>query len=221
MELLELYRRLREHFGHRHWWPGDTPFEVAVGAILTQAVAWRNVEQAVAALREAGLLDAPALAAFPEESLARLIRPARYPRQKARKLIAFADHLQRRHGGSIERMLTGSSGELRRELLALWGIGPETADSILLYAGGHPVFVVDAYTRRILHRLGWQPAEAPYDRLQAFFQERLPQDPALYNDYHAQLVALGHRLCLARSPRCDGCPLRRDPPLCRFGEATG
>ncbi len=221
MELLELYRRLREHFGHRHWWPGDTPFEVAVGAILTQAVAWRNVEQAVAALREAGLLNALALAAFPEEALARLIRPARYPRQKARKLITFAAHLQGHHGGSIERMLTGPCGELRRELLALWGIGPETADSILLYAGGHPVFVVDAYTRRILHRLGWQPADAPYDRLQAFFQARLPRDPALYNDYHAQLVALGHRLCLARSPRCDGCPLRRDPPLCRFGEATG
>lgn len=214
----EVYRRLFEHFGPQHWWPAETPFEMAVGAILTQSVAWRNVEQAIANLTAEGMLDPVALAEGPLERIADLIRPARYFRQKAKRLQGFARHLLAQHGGSIEKMLEGESAAVRAELLSLDGIGPETADCILLYGGGHPVFVVDAYTRRIFHRVGlWEP-EIGYAAMQERFHGALPADPALFNEYHALIVRTGHAYCKARRPRCMECPLAA---LCRTGLERG
>ncbi len=214
--LMAVYRRLFERFGPQGWWPARTPFEVAVGAILTQSVAWVNVEKAIAALEAHGLLEPAALLAAPPGRLAELIRPAGYYNAKARKLKSFVEFLFARHGGSLERLFAQPLEPARRELLGVWGIGPETADSILLYAGGMPTFVVDAYTRRILSRL-WPDPAAPflrdYEALRRFFLDRLEPDPALFNEYHALLVALGKGICRKGRPRCADCPLLS---LCRF-----
>lgn len=207
-----VYARLFARFGPQHWWPASTPFEMAVGAILTQSVSWRNVEQAIANLAAERLLEAAPLAAAPPGRVEQLVRPARYYRQKARRLQVFARHLVRRHGGSIEAMLGGETAKVRSELLGLEGIGPETADSILLYAGGHAVFVVDAYTRRLFHRIGVWDERIGYAEMQARFHRALPADPALFNEYHALIVRAGKEYCTARRPRCGGCPLAA---LCR------
>lgn len=207
-ELFEaVYRRLFARFGPQHWWPASTPFEMAVGAILTQSVAWRNVEQAIANLKAGGLLDPHALAGAPLERIAEAIRPARYFRQKADRLQRFARHLVERYGGSVGQMLEGPTASVRSELLSLPGIGPETADSILLYGGGHPVFVVDAYTRRIFHRIGVWDERIEYAAMQDRFHRSLPEDPALFNEYHALIVRTGNEYCKARRPRCRECPL--------------
>lgn len=214
--LLTVYRRLLDRFGPQGWWPARTPFEVVVGAILTQSVAWTNVEKAIANLGAEGLLAPHALASAPLERLSALIRPAGYFNVKARKLKAFADFLLDRHAGRLDRLFAAPLDAVRGELLAVWGIGPETADSILLYAGGLPSFVVDAYTARILSRLLPDPDRPElrgYEPLRRFFMERLPADPALFNEYHALLVALGKGVCLKRRPACDACPLAS---LCRF-----
>lgn len=205
--LLSIYRALYAHFGPRHWWPADTPWEVIVGAILTQGVAWRNVERAITSLKTADLLDPAAIHAAPVEEIAVLIRPAGYYRQKAKKLKAFAAHLAERYGGSLEEMFRRPLDRLRPELLGLYGLGPETADSILLYAGGYPVFVIDAYTLRIGARLGLFSPETSYVAAQVLFMSALPPDAALYNEFHAQIDALGHHLCRKRAPRCGQCPL--------------
>lgn len=214
--LLAVYRRLLRRFGPQGWWPARTPFEVAVGAILTQSVSWANVERAIAALAVEGLLEPAALAAVPEERLAALIRPAGYYNAKARKLKTFVAFLFERHGGSLDRLFAQPLERAREQLLGVWGIGPETADSILLYAGGLPTFVVDAYTRRIVSRL-WPDPDAPflrgYEPLRRFFMDRLAPDPALFNEYHALLVALGKGTCLKVRPRCPDCPLLG---LCRL-----
>jgi len=154
-DLREVYRRARARFGHQHWWPADTPFEVCVGAILTQNTAWTNVERALANLKGAGLLDPRRLYALPEETLAELLRPAGYFRVKARRLRAFLQVVVEECGGELERLWAGPTAQVRARLLRIPGVGPETADSMLLYAGGHAVFVVDAYTRRIFARHGW------------------------------------------------------------------
>lgn len=212
--LLEIYRRLLAHFGHRHWWPARTPFEVMVGAILTQNTAWANVEKAIANLRAARALTPRALAAVPPAKLREFIRPSGYFNQKEKKLRAFLDYfLAPPYRGSVARLRRAEAGRVRAELLAVWGIGPETADSILLYALGRPVFVVDAYTRRVFGRLGLTDPAAEYDELQAYFTVQLPADTQLYNDFHAQVVELGARYCKAR-PDCAGCPLG---PLGRCG----
>jgi len=200
------YRRLRRHNGPLGWWPGETPFEIAAGAILTQNTAWTNVEKAIAALQQAGLLSAAGIRSAPPGRLAALIRPAGYFRQKTRKLKCFVRFLDERYAGSLRRMAAAPTDRLRQELLNVWGVGPETADSILLYACGHPVFVVDAYTQRVTSRHAWIHARATYDQLQDLFVRCCPKDTDLYNDYHAQLVWVGKHHCRT-TPRCEDCPL--------------
>lgn len=207
--LLRLYDALYRRFGPQRWWPARSAFEVVVGAILTQSTAWVNVERAVAQLRRAGALRPAALAALPAARLARLVQPSGFFRVKAGRLRAFVRHLVRRHGGDLTRFLRQPPAALRAELLGITGIGPETADSILLYAAGRPVFVVDAYTRRILSRHRVVSRGVDYGRLQAVFMTHLPRDPALFNEYHALLVRVAKEYCRAR-PRCARCPLRFD-----------
>lgn len=205
--LLAVYERLFAHFGPRHWWPAETPFEVIVGAILTQNVAWKGAAQAIANLKEKGWLAPRALLEAPEEELAALVRPARYHRQKAQRLKDFCRVVVEEGGGDLEVLLKQDVAPLRQRLLSIRGIGPETADSIILYAAEKPVFVIDAYTHRIFHRLGIFPARARYAEMQAFFMCHLPLDVKLFNEYHAQLDALGHHLCLKKAPRCGECPV--------------
>lgn len=212
--LREIFDRLAGHFGPLHWWPAETPFEMTVGAILTQNTAWRNVEQAIAALKTAGALEPAALLALPREALEDIIRPAGFFRQKARRLQLFASHLIDRYGGELSRMLDGPLEEVRQTLLALEGIGPETADSILLYAGGHPSFVIDAYTRRLFTRLGVLRGEKRYDQVRALFMDHLPHETDLFNEYHALIVEECKSFCRKRTPLCSDCPLHE---LCPFG----
>jgi endonuclease-3 related protein len=205
--LSELYRRLLRHFGPRKWWPARTPFEVAVGAVLTQNTNWQNVRKAIANLQEAGLLTFRALRAVSLPRLGSLIRPAGYYNVKARRLSNLLRFLEQ-FGGNLARL--GKNPAARELLLAVNGIGPETADSILLYACNLPFFVIDAYTKRIFMRHGLCRPEADYDRLQAFCQRHLPQNVSLYNDFHAQIVECGAVYCRKR-PNCKACPLREDP----------
>ncbi len=206
-EIEGYYRALFAALGPQHWWPARTPFEVIVGAILTQNTAWVNVERALANLRREQLLTPLALERVSVARLARLIRPSGYFRQKAKKLKAFLRFLRKEHGGSLKRMFHTPTAELREKLLRVHGIGPETADSILLYAGNHPVFVVDAYTKRILERHGLAGEKAGYEDVRRLFEQNLPGDTRLYNEYHGLLVNVGKNWCRARSPRCDTCPL--------------
>ena len=207
LTLTKYYSVLTAALGPMHWWPAKTPFEVIVGAILTQNTAWANVERAIANLRRARLLTPRALERVPLARLARMVRPSGYFRQKARKLKAFVRFLRRDYGGSLARMFRSSTEELRERLLAVNGIGPETADSILLYAGNHSVFVVDAYTKRILHRHGLVSDNAGYEEIRRLFESNLPNDPRLYNEYHALLVNVGKNWCRVQQPRCSECPL--------------
>ncbi len=201
-----VYRRLYAAYGPQRWWPGETPFEVIVGAILTQAAAWTNVEKAIANLKVAGALSPEGLARLGEGELARMVYPAGYFNAKARKLKAFVEMLGDSFGGDLQRMLAAPVEKLRPLLLATHGIGPETADSILLYAVGRPVFVVDAYARRLFSRLGIAPDRDSYDAWQALFDANVKPDAALFNEYHALIVRHGKERC-RRLPVCDGCPL--------------
>lgn len=211
--LRDAYRRLRGHFGHQEWWPAETPFEVCVGAILTQNTAWTNAERAIARLKAAGVLEAHALYALPEAELAERLRPAGTFRVKARRLRAFLCVLVEECGADLARLFDGATGAVRARLLAIPGIGPETADCMLLYAGGHPSFVVDAYTRRIFRRHGWCAPDADYDALQRLAATALAETNSadrldLWQDAHAQCVAVAKQFCRGRGPRCGGCPLR-------------
>jgi endonuclease III related protein len=198
--------------GPMHWWPAQTPFEVIVGAILTQSTAWANVERAIANLHTAKALTPGAMGRISIARLAALVRPSGYFRQKAKKLKAFVRFLKTEYGGSLKRMFETPTAELREKLLAVHGIGPETADSILLYAGSHPVFVVDAYTHRIFGRHGLFNGKPDYERVRAFVESSIPQDPALFNEFHALIVNTGKNWCRKSAPRCDGCPLREFLP---------
>ena len=204
--LLDIYRRLHAAYGPQRWWPGETPFEVIVGAVLTQSAAWTNVEKAIANLKAAGVLSPEGLARLDEAELARMVYPAGYFNAKARKLKAFVDMLRDRFGGNLERMLAAPAAELRPLLLSTHGIGPETADAILLYAAGRPVFVIDAYTRRLFSRLGIAPERDTYGAWRALFEANLEPDASLFNEYHALIVRHGKERC-RRLPICDGCPL--------------
>ena len=243
-ELLSVYRTLRRFFGHQHWWPGETAFEIIVGAILTQNTAWSNVERAIARLRAAGVLTPHALRKISTRRLARLIRPAGYFNVKAKRLKCFMDFLFQEYHGSLVRMFRESGESLRPKLLAVKGIGPETADSIFLYAGNKPFFVMDAYTRRVFsrHRIEVPqellasiqkriPSVNPkrgrtqksrrsfpsariletmdYDAWQSLLTKALPQRIPLYNDFHAQIVAVGKHFCKSGRPLCQSCPLSR------------
>ena len=208
-----LYQLALAAHGHQDWWPGDTAFEVCVGAILVQNTSWTNVERAIDRLQTAGALELHGLLRVSPDELADLIRPAGYYNQKARRLRIFARVVRDQYGADLTRLFDGPTAEVRRRLLALEGIGPETADSMLLYAGGHASFVVDAYTRRIFHRHGWCAADEPYDRLQALCERFLGGgDPTrrldYWQDYHAQLVRLGKDHCRKAAPRCEACPVR-------------
>jgi endonuclease-3 related protein len=207
--LLRLYDRLHHQYGPQRWWPARSRFEVVVGAILTQNAAWRNAERAIARLRAAGALSLPAVLALPPARLAALLRPSGTFRVKARRLRGFARHVARRHGGRLGRLLALPLPGLRAELRGIAGVGPETADAIALYAAGRPVFVVDAYTRRILARHRLAAPDADYADVQALLMGHLPHDPALFNEFHALLVRVGKAHCRTR-PRCEGCPLRFD-----------
>jgi endonuclease-3 related protein len=204
--LKQVYERLLQAFGPQYWWPGDSPLEIMVGAVLVQNTSWKNVEKAIGNLKELDVLDPHALCRAPQEELEQWIRPAGYFRIKARRLRSLMEFVVDRYDGSLEAMFATDPPRLREELLAVHGVGPETADSILLYAGGLPVFVVDTYTHRVLARHGWSGFDADYYQLQDHFQERLPEDPVLFNEYHALLVRLGHLHC-RKTPKCDGCPL--------------
>ncbi|MFH0914236.1 MAG: endonuclease [Chloroflexota bacterium] len=201
-----VYRRLLACYGPQHWWPAETLFEVMVGAILTQSAAWVNVEKAIQNLKKAGALSPVALRGLALEELATLLRPCGYYNAKAVKLKALANWLKS-YGDDLERLWAKSLEELREELLTVHGIGLETADSILLYAGGKPIFVVDAYTRRILSRLGLAPPRDSYPSYQSLFMENLPRDSHLFNEYHALLVQLGKKVC-QKTPRCLECCLK-------------
>jgi endonuclease III related protein len=204
--LLRVYRRLRAKFGHAGWWPGDSPFEVCVGAILVQNTAWVNVERTLRSLRARGLLSYEALSRLPVSRLAPLLRSSGTFRVKARRLRAFLDFLGAEWGGRAGAMRAEEPLRLREKLLRVHGVGPETADSIALYAAGHPLFVVDAYTRRFFSRLGLLHGREPYDDVRRFFEGRLPRDAGLYGDFHAQVVRLAKDICRPR-PRCPECPL--------------
>ncbi len=207
IRLKRAYDALFRAFGPQHWWPGDTPFEVCIGAILTQNTNWTNVERAIVNLKGAGMLDAAPLRKARGDRLRRLIRPAGYFNQKAKRVKIFARWFGDYLGDSFENAKGIATPKLRGELLALNGVGPETADSMLLYAFGRAVFVVDAYTRRIVERHGFIEEGATYDEIQQLFTSNLPTRRKLFNEYHALIVMAGKHYC-GPTPRCDGCPLR-------------
>lgn len=215
--LLEIYHLMRAHFGHRDWWPGDTPLEIIIGAILTQNTAWQNVEKAIGNLKAHKALSIPRLRDVDTSQLAQWLRPSGYFNQKAKKIKAFIDFLDQHYGGSISRMAQAPLERLRGELLKVKGIGPETADSILLYALGKRVFVIDAYTKRIFTRHYYFAKEPAYHEAQEFFEKECPPDIGLYNDFHAQIVATGNRYCKP-TPRCEGCPLEELPHKMNLGD---
>ena len=205
--LAQLYQLLLARLGPQHWWPAQTAEEVLFGAILAQNTAWSGAAQAIAQLRAAGLLRFRTLAGTDPDRLGQLIRPARFMNQKARALLAFAEYLGRCYDFSLARMRRQPVSRLRPELLSLYRIGPETADSMLLYALDKPVFVIDLYTRRILSRHGLLQLDDAYARFQQVCMRALPADVPLYNELHALLVRVGNLYCKPR-PRCDGCPLK-------------
>src|ERR1700757_3331483 len=207
-ELTIYYDALYRAHGPQHWWPGRTRFEVIVGAMLTQSTSWANVERAIAQLRRNKLLSAAAIGHVPMARLARLIRSSGYFRQKALKLKAFVKFLRASHHGSLDSLFAVPTAELREQLLSVHGVGPETADSILLYAGNHPVFVVDTYTRRILERHGLANGKESYEEIRRRFEVSLPLNASLFNEYHALIVHTGKYFCRKQEPDCEHCALR-------------
>lgn len=201
-----IFNRLLNAYGPQSWWPAESPTEVVIGAILTQNTAWTNVELAIANLKAANLVDWTRLRDIPETELAQLIRPAGTFRVKAQRLKAFVDHLWAKYSGSLEKMLDGPIESARTDLLSIHGIGPETADAILLYAGNRPSFVVDAYTKRILRRHFIIEPNATYDHVRDLFHQSLEPDVVTYNEYHALLVTLAKTHCRAKA-NCTNCPL--------------
>ncbi len=205
--IMSIYKTLLDYFGPRGWWPADSQLEVVIGALLTQAVAWKNVEKAINNLKDAGLMDVEALHSADEEFLAQLIKPALYNRQKAKKIKVFINYVFEFYDGDLQKLLNEPLVLLRKQLLSLWGIGPETADSIILYAGAQKTFVVDAYTRRIFFRLGLVPENIDYENLKTFLENNIADSIEIYNEYHALLVALGNNFCKKNVPLCRVCPL--------------
>lgn len=207
-KLLAMYRAAFEHFGHADWWPGDTPFEIIIGAFLTQNTNWKNVEKAIENLKAQNLLCAHRMWHAGDAEIAGLIRPSGYYNVKTRRIKNFLACLHTDFGGSLERMFELDAAHLRDVLLAVKGAGRETADSIVLYAAGKCTFVVDAYTKRIFSRHGFFDPDTDYDDVKAFFESNLPRKTELFNDYHAQIVNVAKHFCLKKSPLCGQCPLR-------------
>ena len=210
--LLNIYRRLLAHFGPQHWWPARDPFEVIVGAILTQSAAWSNVEKAIANLRAAAALSPAEVRQLPLPELASLVHPCGYYNAKALKLKSFAYWLGNHYHDDLDQLFAHSADDLRQWLLSIHGIGQETADSIILYAAKKPIFVIDTYTRRIISRIGLAPDRNSYAAYQALFMDHLPLDAGLFNEYHALLVCLGKKVCRSH-PLCRQCCLNDH---CRF-----
>ncbi len=204
--LNEIYKCLWEAYSPQHWWPADTPLEVMVGAVLTQNTSWQGVQKAIANLKHNGMLESSKLQAIPTVELAELIRPAGYFNLKATRLKNLMELVEGNYAGDLKAMAQVDTAQLRNELLAVNGVGPETADSILLYAFRKPIFVVDTYTYRVMSRHGLIEEEVSYQALQDFFMQHLPLDVAMFNEYHALLVKVGKLYC-RRKPRCRGCPL--------------
>jgi len=211
-----IYQRLLDRYGPQHWWPAETPFEVIVGALLMQQTAWRNVAEAIRNLRGAGLLEVRAIASAPIPVLRRHVKITGLYRTKPRRLQRFCRHLLHRAGGDLEAYFDRPTDVVRADLLAQDGVGPETADSILLYAGHHPIFLVDAYTVRVGQRVGLFTTDK-YDAVQRYFEDRMPRDLRDYQEYHALLVKHAVTLC-RRTPKCEPCPLRG---LCQYGSGPG
>ena len=205
--LNHIFNRLLAHFGPLHWWPAESPFEVVIGAILTQNTAWRNVEVAIAALKSEAPLSVSNLLRMDRQRLEALIRPSGFFRQKAERLQLFAAHLTNHYDGDLSMMLNGPLQQVRDELLRCKGVGPETADSILLYAGDRPSFVVDAYTRRLFGRLGLLQGKESYEQIRQLFMAHLPHNSDLFNEYHALIVEQCKQFCRTK-PLCDDCPLQ-------------
>jgi endonuclease-3 related protein len=207
-KLMAIYRALYRAYGPQNWWPADTPFEVMVGAVLTQNTAWTNVEKAIANLKRERLLTPKRLEGVPAARLAQLIRPSGYYNIKAKRLKHLLRFLQDRYSGSLRKMFSDDPGALRRNLLMVNGVGQETADSILLYAAGLPFFVVDAYTNRIFSRHGLISPASQYHQVQELIMHNLRRDPRLYNEYHALIVRTAKEYCRKRAPLCSKCPLK-------------
>lgn len=205
------YEELHKKFGPQGWWPGESALECILGAILTQNTSWKNVEKAIDNLKRENLISMEDLSLIHTNELAELIRPSGYYNQKAIKIKNFISFLVEEFAGSLDSMFATERLQLRKKLLSIKGIGPETADSIMLYAGGMPVFVVDAYTWRVLHRHGLVPETTSYGEIQELFTDSLPEDAGVFNEYHALLVKLGKEHCRKREPLCAGCPLEYDP----------
>ena len=214
--LKDIFERLIARYGPQYWWPAKEPFEVMVGAILTQRAAWGNAEKAISNLKEAGALSVEAIGRLDHSEVAVLIRPSGFYNTKALRLKSLVRWLGEYCGGDVGKLSAVSTAPLRRQLLSIHGIGPETADSILLYAAGKPVFVIDAYTRRIFSRIGLAPDGNSYGAYQALFMDNLPPDAGLFNEYHALLVRLGKDVC-RKKPHCLKCCLGS---LCRFNRTN-
>jgi endonuclease-3 related protein len=206
-KLLRIYDLLNRYFGNLYWWPAEGPFEVMVGAILTQNTVWTNVEKAIIALKEKRLLSPGAIDHIDEETLAGIIRSSGYYHVKAKRLKSLVRFLMEEYAGDIETMTAEELPVLREKLLGIWGVGPETADSILLYACRKPVFITDAYTQRILQRHRLIPEDADGNQIRDLFMTHLPHDVSLFNQFHALFVYTGKTFCRTK-PKCDPCPLR-------------
>lgn len=211
VDLIAIYRALYNAFGPQHWWPGDSPFEIAVGAILTQNTNWGNVEKAIGNLKRRELLNVRAIHKMPLRDLSELIRPSGYFNIKARRLKSFISFLMNDYNGSLKRMAKEDAYTLKEKLLRVHGIGPETADSIILYALEKPIFVIGAYTKRVLSRHGIMKGDEPYEHFQELFHSSLKRDIRLYNEYHALFVRVGKTFCRP-APVCKDCPLARILP---------
>jgi endonuclease III related protein len=204
---LDIFYRLQRFFGPQGWWPGDTPFEIVVGAVLTQNTNWGNVCKAVLNLKSGGLLSFEALLALPHADLALYIRPSGYYNIKAKRLKNLLQMIEEKYQGELGLLLQDDMSAGRENLLSVQGIGPETADSILLYGGNHPIFVVDSYTHRIFSRHNLLAEESDYDSIQEEFMRMLPADSMLFNEYHALIVRVGKDFCKKNKPLCEQCPL--------------
>lgn len=208
-DLLAFYGKLLAHYGAPNWWPAESPWEIMVGAILTQNTSWKNVEKALANLRRERYLEPARLREIELEKLTELIRSAGFTSSKPKRLKILVEFLFREYAGEPANLRGGDLHTLRAQLLGLSGIGPETADAILLYAADQPIFVVDAYTRRILCRLGWVEENVSYQELQRLFMEHLPHEVVLFNEFHALLDIHAKYTCTKRAPRCGACPLNQ------------
>ena len=210
-KLLKLYDHLYTEYGELHWWPAETPFEIIIGAILGQATAWGNAAKAINNLKAANLLNPEGMSDLSQNELETLILPSGYYRAKAKKVRAFLTHLGEHHNNQLDSLFAQELSPLREELLSIYGIGEETADSILLYAAKKPSFVVDTYTYRLMERLGWFSGKFHYGRLRGIFMGNLPHDYQLFNQYHALIVRHGARIC-QKTPQCERCMLRDQCP---------